>query len=627
MGLTSGLSVAAAGLRATQAAVDVTARNIANVDTPGYTRKTINQRALIAGEQNIGVLADGLSRATSTLVQRELRGELSSFGNLTTLNEFYVRIDEMFGAPGAANSLDGIYNSFTQSLEELVTSPESVSARSQVIASANILAQRINGLGDQIQGMRLEAERQLDESVDDVNTLLESLATVNRQIVAFSVDGNPPVDIIDQRDQIIDELSQFFDIRVIDRADNSVSVVTTGGTVLFDNEPVQLSFDARSTVNAGTLYSTDPSERALGTISLVTPGGFTIDLIADGALRGGSIGALVELRDDILVEAQTQLDEFASNLARSLSDRPIASTTAPLGADNAEGLDLDLSAVQPGDSFTFTYSTNPGGAQAPITFIRVDDPSTLPLDNSVTPRSDDVVVGIDFSGGFAAAIAAIDAALPTDFDVSLDGASTLRIRDDGVTANTLDVDGLSAVVTPTAVTDQGVGVPLFVDGSIGSQPFTGSLDGQPQIIGFSSRIAVNPDIEANPDALVIYETGANPTEPGDYTRPQAILDRLNTTDRVFSAATGINGDSTYTDSVSGFLQQLISFQTANAANVDRQETAQRQTVQTLQDRYFQDTAVDVDREMARLVELQNVYAANARVISVIQDMVNALLAI
>lgn len=622
MGLSSALKAATSGLRITQQAVEITAKNIANVDSAGYTRKGLQQEPVIAGTQTVGVRVAGYTRQVSELVQRELRSELSNNGYAATLGDTYRRLDQLFGTPGSTNALDAVFNSLTESLSALVTTPESISAQTEVVADATVLASRLNLIGGSIQSMRASAEQRLGEVVDRVNILLNQLESSNQRIISQTRAGNPPVDLLDQRDLVLDELSQYMDLNIIDRPDGGVNVLTSSGTLLFDYDAARLDFDPRSTISPASKWSRDPSERTVGTVSIITPAGKQIDLLADNGIRGGVLGGLIALRDDVLVEAQRQLDEFASALSRAFSDTPIAGTPASAGPRN--GFDIDVGALQAGDPITLTYTDVGSGQKRVVTFLRVDDAATLPLSDDATARTDDTVFGIDFSGGYASVAAQIGSALGADFTVSDEGGGTIRILDDGGTNVT--VDGLEAVATATVLVDAGIGLPLFVDGGNAPTIYSGSFDGGRQQTGFANRITVNSAIIDDPARLVAYQT-TPPTPAGDATRPQNLLDRLTGTRADFSADTGIGGPAGYRSTVSGFLQQIVSFQGAASANAGDAASASEQIVATLQEAYTRDTGVNVDEEMAYLIELQNAYAANARVVSVIDEMIDTLMRI
>ena len=156
------------------------------------------------------------------------------------------------------------------------------------------------------------------------------------------------------------------------------------------------------------------------------------------------------MRDEVLVQAQTQLDEIAAAMARALSDRTINGTAvAPVPQ---AGFDIDLSNLIDGNSVRVTYTDNLSGQQRTLTLMRVDDPDALPLSDSATTDPNDQVIGIDFSGGMASVVSQLSAALGSSgLQFSNPGGNTLRILDDGLT-NKVNVDAASATYTVTSLT-------------------------------------------------------------------------------------------------------------------------------------------------------------------------------
>ena len=208
-----------------------------------------------------------------------------------------------------------------------------------------------------------------------------------------------------------------------------------------------------------------------------------------------------ELRDKTLVEAQTQLDELAGNLASALSDAPVSGTAVTSGA--ASGFEVDLAGLASGNAVTLDYVDTPAGTVHRVTFVRVEDASQLPLPDTATPDTTDKVVGISFAGGPAAVAAQVQAALGGGLSASNPSGTILRIVDDGA-AGTTDVTGLNAAITATSLTGGSAALPLFVDSGRADAPFTGSFDGGPQGRGFAQRIAVNPALVADRSRLVVY---------------------------------------------------------------------------------------------------------------------------
>lgn len=614
MSLSSALGAAMSGLNVSQSGIDITARNIANVGTPGYTRKVQQQVNALAGGEGIGVRREAAQRQIDEFLQQQLRTASAGTAALNIKSSMLSRIDSMFGTPNSNSSIAGAISSLATMLQELVNNPESDSARQSLLNEAGNLAAKMNRMSDTIQDMRLEAERNIAAGVEQANALLQTIANVNNQISQRQAGSMSVGDLQDKRDMAIDELSRLMDVKVVNRDDGTVTVFTSGGQLLLDRTPVELTFDERTQIDATSTYENG----GMGTIRLVS-GSNSIDLIAAGAIRSGTLAGHVEMRDKVLPQAQAQLDELAAQLALALSEETVTSDAAVDGA--AEGFEIDTASMLSGNTISLTYSV--GGVRQNVTIVRVDDPSVLPLSNNVTANPNDVVIGLNFNQPMAGIVADLQAALPPEVVVSNPAGSVLRFLDDGA-ADTSDIEALSATVTPADLADGSTGLALFVDG-LNGKIFSNSLDVPPQKAGFASRIQINPALLADDTLLVSYGAGV---PLGDATRPLDLLARLTSNTRTYMPSTGIGGSaSPFNGSVDEFARRLVSFQSAQAANAARDASAQQVVSSSLQDRFDAQTGVSIDDEMSNLLLLQNAYSANARVISTIQDLFNVLMSI
>lgn len=624
MGLSQVLGISNTGLRATQSGLEVIARNIANAGTEGYTRKSLNQQSLVSGGQGFGVLTTEITREIDEFLQFQLRKETTNFAALDVRQKFLDRIDQLFGIPGEANALDTIVNNFTESLQELSTTPESFTVREGVVGNSQVLAQQLRNLSAEVQSLRQLAEDSLNDAVAEVNDVLKQLGKLNLQIVEAG--GTPSADLLDERDKLINRVAVMLDIRVEADQNGAVSIFTSGGNALLEGTPVTLLFDEHSDIKAESQYNQDPLLRGVGTISLLDDTGFGIDLIRNGNLSTGRIGALIELRDQTLVETQAQLDELAHGLALALSTRTEQSVAVTAGAQ--AGFDIDLAGFQQGDIITLDYTDNSGSTpvQRTVSIVRVDNASQLPLDNDVTPDPNDTVIGVSFQGGVAAVAAALDTALGANIDVSTTGVNVLRILDDGA-AGLTNIDGLSARITSTALQDEGLQLPLFVDAGNSPTAYTGNFENGSQKLGFAGRIGVNTQIAANNELLVRYSSSPQ-TPIGAQERPVELLARLTEINFEFSPTSGIGpATSPFNGSITSFAQRVVSFQAGQADRAASEKASQALVKTSLEDRYERAAGVDIDAELADLITLQNAFAANARIMQTVNDLMQVLLRI
>lgn len=619
MSLTQALSSALSGLRVTQTGITVVATNVANAETPGYTRKTLGLEAAAAGGASIGVRVASLDRELDIYVQRQLRTELAGSAYINTVAQFRTQIDRMYGEPGGTNALDTRLNSFTNSLQTLASDPQSIAARQSVLNEAQVFAQQLNAMSADIQTMRNQAEAGIGDAVDRINQLLNSIESVSTQISALGSQDVEMGALLDQRDFFVTELSSLIDIRVVGAAGEQITIFTNSGVSLFDRNASQLAFDERP-LSAQSMWSADPALRTTGTVTLQASDGYTIDLIADKAIRSGALAGLIELRDDILVKAQAQLDEIAHTLALSLSNRTVDSAAVTAGAQT--GFEVDLADLQNGNSVSLTFTDNVSGQQRRVTIVRVDDPASLPLSNSLTADTGDEVIGIDFSGGVAGALAALNTALGPEIQFSNPSGDILRVLDDGA-PDLVNVDALSATVTTSTIMSGDETLPFFVDGGSSSVYTDAIVGGREQKVGFAGRIAVNASLLADPSGLVLYDAS---TLPGDATRPDFLWQRLTATNQFYSPNTGIGGPNTpYRGTLVNFVQQTITHQGTAAENAARLKDGQDVVVASLQDRMAETSGVNIDSEMARLLTLQTAYAANARVLTAVKELFDILI--
>jgi flagellar hook-associated protein 1 FlgK len=621
MGLGQALSSAVSGLHVTQSALSLVAGNIANAQTPGYVKKTATQTATASGDATLGVRLLSINRELDQYLQRQLRTENAGGAYASTRADFFQRLQGVFGQPGADNALTTVFNNFTAAAQTLSTSPDSSSARYGLLTAGQTLAQQLNGMAADIQGLRSDTESSLSDAVIQANNAMRQIADLNRRLAMSNSQDSTAAALRDQRDAFIDQLSQLMDIKVVQTDQNQVSVFTGSGAQLVGGGvTAAMQFDAKGSLSANALWSADPAKRGTGTIILNSGASSTTDLIAAGAFGSGKIGALLEMRDHVLVDAQAQVDQIAAALASALSDRTIAGSAVSAGAQ--AGFDVDIGSLKAGNTIALSYTDNTG-AQRQITIMRVDDPSVLPLSASATPNPNDKVVGVNFSGGMASIIAQLNSALgSTGMQFANPAGSTLRVLNGGMGAP-ITVNALSATSTVTSLTGGSGELPFFLDGNASYSGAITALGNQS--VGFAGRITINPALLADPSRLVVYQTSPL-TQAADATRPNFLLDRLTNGILDFAPQAGVGTvASPFSGTLTSYMQQMLSQQGEAAATADSLNQGQQVVVNSLQQKFADQSGVNIDEEMANLLKLQTAYGANARVMSAVRDMLDQLM--
>ncbi|RTL50819.1 MAG: flagellar hook-associated protein FlgK [Bradyrhizobiaceae bacterium] len=620
MGLSQALSTAISGLKANQAALALVSSNVANAETPGYTRKTVTQIQTVAGGA-ASVRVTGVNRELDQYIQRQVLTENSGASYASTRSDALQRLQDIYGDPTSDGTLESSYNDLTNALQALSTSPDSAAARTSVITTAQSLTSQLNATSQGIQALRADAESSINSAVNSANVALQQIARINTQLLGVSGDDAASASLLDQRDQYVSQLSQLMDVRVVDNGNNQIGVFTNSGVQLVGSDAATLSFNAQGTVTPNTQWNSDPSKSTLGSITLTFPhGGGSVDLVSTGAIRSGTIAGYLDLRDNTLVQAQAQIDQLAASMASALSDKTTAGTAVSSGAQN--GFSLDLSGLQNGNSLKFSYTDTTTGATHNVTVVRVDDPSALPLKNTFTTDPSDEVIGVDFSGGAAGVAAQLNTAFAAqNIQFANPSGSTLQVTDDGTGAAT--INSASTTVTMTSLTSGNPQLPLFTDNGV---PYTGAIGANgSQQVGLAGRISVNAQLVGDPSRLIVYNTSPL-TSSGDTTRSDFILSQLTTGTYSFSPDTGLGSTGTpFKGTIQNFLQQFTTMQGQQASAAQQLSDGQNVVLSTLQNKLNQNSGVNIDDEMAHLLALQNAYSANARVMSTVNDMFTALL--
>jgi len=270
----------------------------------------------------------------------------------------------------------------------------------------------------------------------------------------------------------------------------------------------------------------------------------------------------------------------------------------------------------PGNSVQVTY-TDSGNTQHTVTIEALGQGGSLPLEpDPANPNGQ--IIGIDFSGGLASAVSQLNSALGTNLQFSASGTS-LQVVNPLVSGNVVNSE--TATTTATSITSGASQLPLFVDGT---RPITGALyANSSQTTGLAGRISVNSALVSSPDGLVAY---ASNTTVGDATRPNFILSQMTNAVLTYPSTTGLgSAQAPYSGTLSDYLSQVASQQSQAATAATNLQEGQSTVVSALQQRFSDQSGVNIDKELSNLIQLQNAYAANARVMSTVQAMMTTLI--
>ena len=608
MGLFSVLGTSSAGLKFVQDSLALVAQNVAGAHENGYVRRVQSPISVSSGVDP-GAIGRVLDRYVQNGFWQAKTGSAYAKRMSNTLGD----INNLFGTPGAESGLPNLLSKFQDSLKVLVSDPKSSAARAQVLGQMNLLVNSIHQISDGIQTTRASVESALSDDTEQLNSYLQQIDGLNRKIGTSESDPG----LLDQRDVLIGQVSQLIGISVREQSDGTVHISTDTGSVLVDQSgAAKLSFDARGNIAATDLYDIDPTKRKVGTIVATSPGGTTVDLLANGLVKSGELGGLVTLRDQSLTEAQGQIDDLAASLSQVFSDQTVS------GIAITGGQSLDLTGLQAGNRIHISYTDSAGKAYQ-LAFVGVSNASSLPLPASAALSDGEEVIGIDISGGMSGIASAMQSAITSRGSGVSVAAGTGNSID--VTATSpAALTSLSATITNAFIGSGSKGLPLFTDGNASNNLFTDRYDGGRQRIGFASRIQVNPQIKADPSLLSTWgdTSGAN----DDLFRVNSLLSRIKTQKIAtsFQSQLGLAGGA---GTVSDILNQFIQQQSISTNNAATLSSSQSVTLNYLQAKFDSISGVNIDTELANMTGLQAAYAANALVMTAARDMLDVLMRI
>lgn len=295
--MTDMMSSGVSALQAYSQALNTVSNNIANANTVGYSRQQATLESTIVG----GVQVSDIRRFSDALVVSRSLSDLSSYSRLDTFQQMAARVDGLLS--GTSSGLAAPLQKFFTAMNGVATDPQSTSARQTLLSAAENLSSQFSDLQGQLDGMNAEINTQLTESVSQINQAAQSIAQLNNSIALAQGSGQSPNHLMDQRDQLISQISQNVGISTVRQTDGSINVFIAGGQALV------LGGTAQSLKLVPNTYGNGDMEIAVG-----NP---TVNI--NGQVSGGVIGGLLDLRSQLIVPTQNKLGAIAAGLTQAFN--------------------------------------------------------------------------------------------------------------------------------------------------------------------------------------------------------------------------------------------------------------------------------------------------------------------
>lgn len=335
MTISGSLSAALSGLSAVSRAAETVSSNISNAMTEGYGKRDVQLSSQALGGTGIGVRVVGVSRAGDPVLIGDRRISEAELGQASTRFDFLAAIETAIGTPDNPGSLTGRMTSLEASMIQAASRPDSEARLQSVVAIANGVATHLNSISDQVQGGRMLADRAISVSVEQLNANLQKISEINGRIGQFRGGSNDPSALIDQRQMLIDQISDLVPLREVPRDNGMVALFTPGGAILLDGKAAEIGFTPVGVITPDMTIDS-------GALSGLTINGRPVSTSADrGAIAGGRLAGLFDVRDVQAPEFQTRLDAVARDLIERFQDPAVDPT---LGAADP-GLFTDAGAA------------------------------------------------------------------------------------------------------------------------------------------------------------------------------------------------------------------------------------------------------------------------------------------
>ena len=316
--ISHGLEIGRRALRAQQAALSATSQNIANANTPGFSRRQANLESAASGVPGgigSGVDVASIVRKRSRFLDAQVRVEQQVLGRWEALEEAMGSVEVVFNDLAGAGSseagtvfnetsgvgLSGSLSRFWNAWQDLANVPESGAARAVIRQEAVFLANILHQYNTQLRDTQVELDRSLMDEVDQINGIIDQLAAINTEIPSSKFEGGNAAELEDRRDQLIEQLSRKVDISVVERDNGQVSVMLSGHNLVEIDRAVHLRMRhfSQNGLSAARVFFADDGSPA--------------------AVREGRLQGLMEARDEVIPDLIVRLDQLAKGMVEEVN--------------------------------------------------------------------------------------------------------------------------------------------------------------------------------------------------------------------------------------------------------------------------------------------------------------------
>ncbi len=587
------LNIATTALNAQQYGMGVTAQNIANVNTEGYSRQNpvlVAKQPLLYGGRLLGrgVDTEQVSRSVDQFIENKLMQEKSNMSSSSQM-EKYMQVLEGFFNENSGTSISTMVSEFWNGWYDISNNPSGVSERISLYEQSVLLSEQFNALENYLIQLDTDLTGAVTSGIETINKITHEIAQVNGQIVSMEA-NNVANDLRDKRNSLLSELNEYLDVQAFEQSDGSLTVVAARGCTL---------------VQGNSDYELEMGGTNGDRVTWQNSSGSNVDIT--NYLTNGKLGGWLDMRDEIIAKNQLDLDALAKEFIWSVNRQ------------HSQGVGL-----QGFTSITGTYAaTNPGAA---ITS------SGLPYQNKVDDSNKTFNIWLFDTNGD-----------PYDSDTGTTGLQ----------GNPITITVTSGMTTNELVTaiDNGTGVQASLDSqnrlsisidtgeiaTLGSLAFSDDNSNVLAAFGINTfftgssagGIEINDTIRLNKDFIAAAQVGNDGTmASGDNNNALAITDLQSATMSISQwTCDRINGniEGSVNSTIEDYYHSMVGAIGIVSASVSRDRSFGEMMVNELSTIRDSISAVSLDEEMTNLIKFQHAYAAAAKLIGVADEMLNTLL--
>jgi flagellar hook-associated protein 1 FlgK len=571
------LDIATSALAAQQYCLDVTAHNIANVDTEGYSRQipTLQGKQPVLNQGVImgrGVETEQVTRSVDQFIENKLMQEKSNLSSSKEMEKYMQVLEGMF-SENSEDSISSMLSDYWNLWNDVSNNPSGSSERIALYEYSLIMSEQFNSLAPDLNQIQTDITNSVTVGVERINQITTKIAQINVKIVGMETNNNVANDLRDKRNALVSELNEYLDIKTFEQSNHSLSIIAARGcTLVQGNNNYELSMDGDR-------------------VKWQDSGGSYIDIT--NYITNGKLGACLELRDEIIAKYKMDLNELAKEFIWSVNQQ------------HSQGVGLDgFSTV------TGTYSVSSSGEELGTL------ESGLDYHEKISDGNFNLWV-YDSSGVGSNNVISIDGATLSSLIIDINAVDNISasVTADGKLKIDADSGYTFAFSDDTSNVLAALGINTF---------FSGSTAGD---------ISANSTIGSDKNQIAAAQIDATTGEfaSGDNDNALAMTDlQYMSMDISQWTCDRINGNTKkggVTSTIEDYYHSMVGSIGIVSSSISRNTEFSEMMVNELNALRDSISAVSLDEEMTNLIKYQHAYQAAAKLITISDEMLDTLISI